>query len=283
MSTPSASPHRRRPGGSRRPRVAGRIPASSRGPGPRPTDTAPLFEDTTPASRDEVAAEPDGEEASPAHDEPAQTRVSLVKNGPDPAADESEPVRPTGKRLLGRRGQGPAEDARSRRGVSTRMLAVAAVVLVAAAVVCGIGLWSVLDTPAARNTALVDVGTTAQVNQQVDDALKTIYSFDYTRLDQNEAAARAVITPAFDQQFSRLFQQVRQLAPQQKAVVTATVATSAVRLIDGDHAELLVFLDQQATRADGGGAPQQLAAAGRLSVSAEKVGDTWKIADVQPR
>ena len=96
-------------------------------------------------------------------------------------------------------------------------------------------------------------------------------------------AARAVITPEFADQFDRLFQQVRQLAPQQQAVVTATVNLSAVKSINGDTATLLVFLDQQATRAQAGGAPQQLAAAGRLTVTAQLVDGTWKVAGVDPR
>ena len=156
-------------------------------------------------------------------------------------------------------------------------------VLVGLAVFFAVENAEVRGTPSAQNTALVDIGTTAQVSQQVTAALKTIYSFDYTRLDQNEAAARAVITPAFAGQFDQLFQQVRELAPQQQAVVTATVNLVGVQSINGDTATLLVFLDQQATRAQAGGAPQQLAAAGRLTVTAQLVDGTWKIAAVDPR
>ena len=89
-----------------------------------------------------------------------------------------------------------------------------------------------------------------------------------------------MITPAFAAQFDQLFGQVRKLAPQQQAVVSATVASSAVREIDGDRAVLVVFLDQQATRAESG-QPQQLAAAGRLTVTGRLVDGTWKIADVK--
>jgi Mce-associated membrane protein len=156
-------------------------------------------------------------------------------------------------------------------------------VLVGLAVFFAVENAEVRGTPSAQNTALVDVGTTAQVSQQVTTALKTIYSFDYTRLDQNEAAARAVITPAFAGQFDQLFKQVRELAPQQQAVVTATVNLVGVQSINGDTATLLVFLDQQATRAQAGGAPQQLAAAGRLMVTAQLVDGTWKVAAVDPR
>jgi Mce-associated membrane protein len=170
---------------------------------------------------------------------------------------------------------------RTRRRVPTLVLVGLLVVLTAAAVFFGIAGATLRSTPAARNTALVDVGTTAQVTQQLGDAVKTVYSYDFARLDQNEAAARAVILPAFAAQYDQLFGQVRTIAPQQQAVVTATIATSAAREIDGDKAVVVIFLDQQVTRAQAGDRPQQLAAAGRLTVTGRLVDGTWKIEDVQ--
>ncbi|WP_093076936.1 nuclear transport factor 2 family protein [Pseudonocardia oroxyli] len=165
----------------------------------------------------------------------------------------------------------------TRRG--TAILAGVTVVLVALAVLAGVSWWTMSHTAAARNAALVDVAATTQVSQQLGDAVKTVYSYDFTRLDQNEAAARTVITPEFGQQFDQLFGEVRNLAPQQQAVVTATISQSAVESIEGDRATMVVFLDQQATRAAGD--QQQVAAAGRLTVTGQYVDGQWKIADVQ--
>ena len=72
---------------------------------------------------------------------------------------------------------------------------------------------------------------------------------------------------------------MRQLAPGQQAVVVATVPASAVKVLDGDRAILVVFIDQQANR---GGESQPLLAAGRLRVAAQRVSGSWKIAGVQP-
>ncbi len=166
---------------------------------------------------------------------------------------------------------------RSRRVV---LMAVAAVLLVAVAAVAAVANAQLRGTPAARNTALVDVGATAQVAGQLSDALERVYSYDFARLDQNEADARAVITQEFGAQFEQLFGQVRELAPQQQAVVTATVTMSAVQQIEGDRATLFVFMDQQATRAADA---RQLAAAGRLTVTGRLVDGQWKIAEVQSR
>ncbi|MCU1663873.1 MAG: hypothetical protein JWR58_3938 [Pseudonocardia sp.] len=178
----------------------------------------------------------------------------------------------------------PAPDDRSRRSLLVPLLAAALVVLTGLAVFFGIADARLRGTPAAANTALVDVGATAAVSGQLTDALQTIYSYDFARLDENERAARAVITPEFADQFNRLFTQVRDLAPQQQAVVTATVTLSAVKEINGDRAVLVAFMDQQATRAAASdGKPTQLAAAGRLTVTGQKVDGHWKIAAVESK
>jgi len=164
------------------------------------------------------------------------------------------------------------------------LLAAALVVLTGLAVFFGIEDARLRGTPAAANSALVDVGTTAEVSGQLTDALQTIYSYDFARLDENERAARAVITPEFADQFNRLFAQVRDLAPQQQAVVSATVTLSAVKEITGDRAVLVAFMDQQATRAAADdGQPTQLAAAGRLTVTGQKIDGRWKIAAVESK
>ena len=162
------------------------------------------------------------------------------------------------------------------------LLAVAALVLATVAVVAGIQDARLRGTPAAENTALVDVGTTAGVASQLSDAIETVYSFDFARLDENEKAARDVITPEFATEFDRLFGEVRARAPQQQAVVSATVTLSAVKEITGDRAVLVAFVDQQATRAAPDAESQQLAAAGRLTVTGERVDGRWKIAAVTP-
>ncbi|MGH3933166.1 MAG: hypothetical protein ACRDTF_24695 [Pseudonocardiaceae bacterium] len=164
---------------------------------------------------------------------------------------------------------------------------VAALVIGVAVVVIALGLvaWfrgeteQLTGSAAPSNVALIDAGTTAQVSGQVRDAVERIYSYDFTRLDDNERAAREVITGPFIEDFGEQFDRVRELAPQQQAVVVATVADLAVKRLDGDRAIVMVFIDQQASR---GNQAQPLQVAGRLIVTAERVADSWKIAEVQP-
>lgn len=164
---------------------------------------------------------------------------------------------------------------------------IATLVALCAVLVLAVGLaaWfrgeanQLTGSAAAGNRALVDAGTTAEVSGQVRAALQRIYSYDFARLDDNERAAGEVVTGPFAEAFRQQFRLVRELAPAQQAVVVATVLDLGVKVLDGDRAILLVFLDQQASR---GIETQPLFVAGRLTVTAERVDGVWKIADVQP-
>lgn len=136
------------------------------------------------------------------------------------------------------------------------------------------------ESASAENDALVDVSETNQVVSQISDALEKVYTYNFSRLDENEQASRSVITGDFVQEFDTLFKQVRDLAPQQQAVVSATVTAAGVQMLDGGWANVVAFADQRAARGSDG---QQAIAPLRLIVRAHKVDGTWKIAGVESR
>jgi Mce-associated membrane protein len=202
----------------------------------------------------------------------AEATATDVEIGPIPTDGDAVEEPPTAA------GQSPGSVARA--ALSTRsvlLLAGALVVFLILAVLFAVLDHSARSNPAAQNTAVTDVAATAEVAGQLGDALETVYSYDFARLDENERAAREVITPGFAAEFDQLFAQVRELAPQQQAVVSATVTIAAVQTIEGDRAVLVAFMDQQATRAANG---EQLTAAGRLTVTGERQDGRWKIAAV---
>lgn len=168
----------------------------------------------------------------------------------------------------------------TRRG--TAVLLVVTLLLAVAAAFFAVSWFGMRYTGAATNTALSDVGTTATVSEQVGEAVTTVYSFDFARLDQAESDARAGITGPFNQQFDQIFGNVRQLAPKQQAVVTATVPKSAVASIEGERATVYLFVNQVIRRVDDTGTPQQGGAAARLRVDAQFVDGRWKIAGMSP-
>jgi Mce-associated membrane protein len=161
------------------------------------------------------------------------------------------------------------------------------VLLVALAVVlAGLGTWFAFEAKALRsfdgadNRAQLDATATADVDSAVSSSLNKIFSYSYQHTEITEQAAAQVLRgPALDT-YHQLFAQVRDQAPKQKLVLTTRVVNSAVQSLTGDHARLLVFLDQSATRAD---TNSTSAAASQLSVTAERHSGTWLLTALNPR
>ena len=134
-------------------------------------------------------------------------------------------------------------------------------------------------TAAASNDALVDVDATRTVARQVQSAMTELWSYDYRTLKQSRAEAGRLGTAGFTKQYASVYDSLDELAPQQKAVVVATVTQVAVQRLDGDRATAIVFLNQSATKATIG---TPSAATARLRVGMQRVSGTWKVASVQP-
>lgn len=171
------------------------------------------------------------------------------------------------------------------RALVARMVArpVLAIAVAGAVGLAGLGgaAWLHLEASALRkptnNIAVVDTAATKQVSTAISTAIERVYGYSYESLDADERAAREVVTGPFAQEFREQFATVRELAPKQKAEVTATVSALAVRSITGDRAEVLAFVDQTLRNTK----LQDPASNGaRLVVTAERVDGRWKIAAV---
>jgi Mce-associated membrane protein len=175
----------------------------------------------------------------------------------------------------------PAEPTVDQRAATRRLVAfaVAAVLSVAVAVLVGVGAWTTMHSGARSNEAFTDTGETAAVVGQVANAITTVYSYDYRDLGATDNAARSVVTGRFVDEFERVFGPVKQLAPQQQAVLHTTVPAAGVTLMQGNRATLLMMVNQTGTRGPG---QQPTGAAARLVVDAQKVDGRWKIAWVSP-
>ncbi|MGH4010039.1 MAG: hypothetical protein ACRDTH_18115 [Pseudonocardiaceae bacterium] len=170
-----------------------------------------------------------------------------------------------------------AEPPRRLTGVAT-LVGLVAVLVIA----LGLAAWfrgeanQLLGSAAASNDALLDAGATAAVSEQVRDAVQRVYSYDFAQLDGNERAATDVIIDPLAQEYRQEFALVRQLAPEQQAVVVAKVPALAVKMLDGDRATLVVFIERQAIQ---GLQPPPLLG---LTVTAQRIDGSWKVADVEP-
>ena len=162
----------------------------------------------------------------------------------------------------------------------TVLLGVVALLLVAAGTWALVAAGNLRGSDAARNSALVDTGRTAEVSAAVSSALNQIFSYSYDKTDVTEKAAKAVLRGDALTTYDKLFAEVRAQAPAQKLVLTTRVVYSAVQSLDGDRAQLFVFLDQSATRID---TNTTSAAAAQLSITAKREGARWVITGMTPR
>lgn len=130
----------------------------------------------------------------------------------------------------------------------------------------------------ANNMALADAPATADVKQQVTEAVETLFSFDYKNIGKTEQAAKDLL--ANDEvrgTYDCLYGEVKRLAPEQKMILTTRVARIAPISLQDEDAELLVFVDQAAVRS---GKDKSNYGGSQLTVSAEQVDGKWKIAEI---
>ena len=150
-----------------------------------------------------------------------------------------------------------------------------------AVVLAGFGVWATLHASSLRsnagaqaNTALTDGQATATVRREISAAINTIFSYNYADTAATRQAAQGVLTGPAVRQYNTLFALVTKNAPAQKLIVKTKVTNSGVELLNGDRARLLVFANQQDTRA---GTGQTSYAGAMFAVSALRQGGQWKI------
>ncbi|CAM06020.1 Mce-associated membrane protein [Saccharopolyspora erythraea NRRL 2338] len=168
---------------------------------------------------------------------------------------------------------------RGNRVLITALL-VATAVFAVVALFFGLQVRSLQETGPAANDALTDGPATSEINGQVTDAVAKVFSYDFADTAKTERAANEVLTGQAVDEYNRLFATVKQQAPLQKLVVTTTVKASGVTRLQGDRAEVLLFVDQQAVRTDSG---QTNVGPAQIVVGVEKHGDRWKINKITQR
>jgi Mce-associated membrane protein len=129
----------------------------------------------------------------------------------------------------------------------------------------------------AANIALTDPARTSEVTGQVTDAVNALFSYDYADTTKTQQAASSVLTGRAVGQYDSMLAQVRAQASSQKLVLTTTVTDSAVEMLEGDRARLLIFADQRNTRTSG---KDTTYAAAMLAVDATRRHGSWKITNL---
>jgi Mce-associated membrane protein len=137
--------------------------------------------------------------------------------------------------------------------------------------------WSHLRSGAAANTALADSAGTSEVVGQVTSAVNTTFSYDYTNVGKTEKAAQSLLTGAALCQYNAIFKLIQQDAPSQKLVVTTTVTSTGVQMLEGDQARVVMMVNQKDTKVS---TNQPVASQAALAVNAVKQDGKWKISNI---
>jgi Mce-associated membrane protein len=127
------------------------------------------------------------------------------------------------------------------------------------------------------NAAVADRAATAEVTHQIDNAVDTIFSYNYADTARTENAAKALLTGRANAEYATLFKVVRQQAPREKLVLTTTVTNSGVEMLNGDTARLLIFANQKDTGAAKGSTTE---AGAMFAVTAVQQNGQWKIENI---
>jgi len=283
---PTARPRaKRRPVGETRPRTAGTAVAEPPAAPPVKPATVEPEEPDLDAEFQAAAVASTGIEATNGIQ---ATNGTQTTNGTEPKATLAEvdaatsvahPTAGTGATADVEAEPEPGAEADRKRMRLLVGVAVVAVLLVCASVVLAVGAFTARTSGPLANKAFLDTGQTAELVGQMTSAMTTVYSYNYTTLPANEAAAKGLVTGKFADEFARVFEPVKQLAPQEQAVLKSTVPAAGVILLQGDRARLLMMVDQTGTR---GTAKEPTGATARLVVDAQKVDGRWKIAGVTP-
>ncbi|MFI6024212.1 hypothetical protein [Amycolatopsis magusensis] len=290
-----------RPGSTpvRRPKVAG-----IRRPGAESEPQTPSRPSPKPRPEPEVAAAPASVEeasSSAAAAEPVVEEEAVVEPVSEPVSEPVEPDAPVVKAKPSPRPKArdtgvakPTSEAEAEEVPEPAFTQVVfdqpkrpsrlllPLLLVAAVVFAGLAVWFKIEesevSAATDNTALLDVAKTAQVKQAVTSAAEALFSYDFNDIAKTENAANELlVNDEVRQKYNGFMGEVKRLAPEQKMVVTMKVTRSAVVLIDGDRAKVMVSADQTSTRT----AQNQTSAGGaQMWFTTELRDGKWKITDL---
>ncbi|MFJ8966869.1 hypothetical protein ACIRG5_46510 [Lentzea sp. NPDC102401] len=237
----------------------------------------PVVEDVTQeavtpeAVPSEVVPEPVAEEAELKAPEALDWTPPAAPGKKTAAAQKSEPVAAVEEAE-------PTEEKPAQKTGKVAWVLPVALVLVGL-LLAGLGTFFLVKSRSVSyDAALVDSATTSAVNGQIREAVEKSFSYNFADVESTEKAAKELLTGKALCQYNAVFGPVKEVAPQQKLVVTVRVVSSAVSSLKDGRATVLVFADQVTTRTtdnqSGGGTAM-------LRVSAIDDGGRWKIDNME--
>lgn len=196
-------------------------------------------------------------------DAPSSAAPSTERPAADPGPADASPVAP---------GSGSATSWWTSR---TKMLAVVAAVFAVVTVVAVVKP----GTSEVSNAAWVDTSATLEVTAAARDALQTVFSYKFDTIDEDQEAARAVLSDDRREEYDSTAEQTKQGVIQTQTTTTSTVTDIGVSLLEGDRAELVASMDVAANQE---GVDQGVVQT-PVALTMERVDGTWLLATIDNR
>ncbi|MGJ9421997.1 hypothetical protein [Aeromicrobium sp. CF3.5] len=234
---------------------------ASKGAGAAPVaDGAVTEAPSTPASSTPASS-------TPASSTPVSSSIAATTT---PATKAPATKAPATKTLAAKKRVSPTPGSRR----TTVITAGAALVLVAGAVIGWFGLQHFLGESTEDNRTEAVAAAT--------NAAETIFSFSFDDLDDHTAESKALMTPAYAEQFDQIAPALTDIAPQREVVVEAVARNAAVLPCgdecSADRASVLVFVDLDRRTQDD---DASTVFGNRIVVDLVKGDGDWKVGDIR--
>lgn len=128
-----------------------------------------------------------------------------------------------------------------------------------------------------ENRALIDTTRTDDLRTHAKEVSEQLFSYSHTDLRKHESTFAELTTGEFRNTYTELFADTVSQADDIKLTVMSTVKDAGVRVLNDDHAEVLVFLDQTSTRAD---TNSTTAGQAMFLATFTLVDGDWKVSDI---
>jgi len=246
-------------------------------PGPADQAPAPAEPQQPPQPTDDEAPQPaEADALQPADDAPQPAET----DAPQPTeTDAAQPTETDAPQPIDDDAPQPIDE----RGHTPLRLRLPVVLGVVTVLLGAFGAWATVQAHnqraanAQQNLALTNGPATSAVRRQVSSAIQAIFSYSYTDTAKTRRDAQNLLTGPAIRQYDQLFSLVEKDAPAQKLVVTTSVTNSGVEFLTGSRARILIFANQQDSRA---GTGQTSYAGAMFAVTAVQSGGTWKISNI---
>ncbi len=122
--------------------------------------------------------------------------------------------------------------------------------------------------------------STRDAQSTAERAIVPILSYDGSRegdLDADQLAAEAYMTADYKKEYAKLFQVIKDNAPETRTVVTAEVIASGIVRSGDDRVSVLVFVNRPTTNKQ---LKEPVVYKDQVTVTLQRVGNSWLVDDL---